>query len=76
VRIAGRLHRLEDRADGDSADVQECERFLTALIAFGQHRECVTPEMAAAIHAEARRVCNEGGLPTHMRDLAATRGEG
>ena len=73
VRLAGRLNRLERAAGSTPAHVREYERFLTALIAFGQHRECVAPEMAAAIRAEARRSGGRGLVAT-LGDLAATLG--
>jgi len=68
MRLNTRLNRLEREVSGDPAQVRAWEAFLTALIAFGQEREGVTPEMAAQIRAEARYYAGRG-IPATISDL-------
>jgi hypothetical protein len=67
VRLGTRLDRLERDIRGDPARVREWEAFLTAVIAFGQERADVTPEMAARIREEARYYAGRG-IPATIVD--------
>ena len=74
MRLNMRLNRLEREVSGDPALEGQWIAFMTALIAFGQEREGVTPEMAAQIRAEARYDAGRG-LEATMRDVLRGMGE-
>ncbi len=68
MRLNTRLNRLEREVSGDPALEGQWIAFMTALIAFGQGRTDVTPEMAAQIRVEGRYYAGRG-IPATISDL-------